>query len=208
MKHCFLASTPKRQGGVVLFIALIVLVAMTLAAIALVRSTDTGNLIAGNIAFRQGALQESDLGVEAAFNAIATGVIASTSTTSSPQYYAVMQALGSNNAPTPINAMTTSDAVNATDVYAAGAGPNGNRVRYVIERMCNNVVATGLPPTTNAEIQANCLTYTPSSGSNSSRNAGRVKLTTINTTSVYYRVTVRVDGPHNTVSIAQALIRV
>lgn len=197
-----------RQKGVVLFIALIVLVAMTLAALALVRSTDTGNLVAGNIAFRQGALQESDLGVGAAFNALTTGVIGSTSLNAAPRYYAVMQSLGSNNAPSVINSMTSSDAVNATDVYASGTGPNGNRVRYVIERMCRNVVATGAPPATEAEVKSNCLTYSPSSKNKSSRNALRVKLNAINTTSVYYRITVRVDGPRNTVSLAQALVRI
>lgn len=207
MKPGFSASACNRQRGVVLFIALVVLVAMTLAGLALVRSTDTGNLIAGNIAFRQGALQESDLGVGAAFNALTTGLISSTSLSAAPRYFAVMQTLGSNKAPTAINAMTATDPVNATDVYSSGIGPNGNRVRYIIERMCTNVVATGLPPATETEIRANCLTYSPSGKSKSSRNALRVKLRSINTTTVYYRVTVRVDGPRNTVSIAQALVR-
>ena len=39
----------RTQSGVVLFIALIVLVAMTLAGIAIMRSVDTGNQIAGNV---------------------------------------------------------------------------------------------------------------------------------------------------------------
>jgi Tfp pilus assembly protein PilX len=52
----------------VLFIALIVLVAMTLAGIAIMRSVDTATLIAGNLAFKQGTVQSSDNGVEQAFN--------------------------------------------------------------------------------------------------------------------------------------------
>jgi Tfp pilus assembly protein PilX len=40
------------QQGVVLLMALIMLVALTLAGIALVRSVDTTNLIAGNLAFK------------------------------------------------------------------------------------------------------------------------------------------------------------
>ena len=43
----------RAQQGVILFIALIVLVAMSLAGIALMRSVDTNVLIAGNLAFRQ-----------------------------------------------------------------------------------------------------------------------------------------------------------
>ena len=55
------------QRGVVLFIALIVLVAMSLAGIAIMRSVDTGNLISGNVAFKQGTLSAADRGVDDAF---------------------------------------------------------------------------------------------------------------------------------------------
>ena len=44
------ASCRSGQSGVVLFIALIVLVAMTLAGIAIMRSVDTGVAISGNVA--------------------------------------------------------------------------------------------------------------------------------------------------------------
>ena len=54
----------RREQGVVLFIALIVLVAMSLAGIALMRSVDTGILIAGNLGFRQNATHVGDLGIE------------------------------------------------------------------------------------------------------------------------------------------------
>ena len=57
-----------RQRGVVLFIALIVLVAMSLAGIAIMRSVDTGNLIAGNVAFQQGTLASADRGIDDAYN--------------------------------------------------------------------------------------------------------------------------------------------
>jgi len=60
------AKIPARQRGVVLIIALIVLVAMTLAGIALVRSVDTSNIIAGNMAFQQSATHLGDVGAETA----------------------------------------------------------------------------------------------------------------------------------------------
>ena len=60
------------QEGVVLLISLIVLVAMTLAAIALVRSVDTTNIIAGNLAFQQAATNAGDLGSEQAIDWIQT----------------------------------------------------------------------------------------------------------------------------------------
>ncbi len=61
------AAAPPRSGqkGVVLFISLIVLVAMTLAGIAMFRQVGTGVTIAGNLAFRDNASSVSDLGLEA-----------------------------------------------------------------------------------------------------------------------------------------------
>ena len=52
-----------KQRGIVLFIALIVLVAMTLAGIAMFRQIGSGVIIAGNIAFRENATSVADLGV-------------------------------------------------------------------------------------------------------------------------------------------------
>ncbi len=57
------AYIPLRQRGAVLLIALIVLVAMTLAGIAMMRSVDTGILVSGNMAFRQSATLAADAGI-------------------------------------------------------------------------------------------------------------------------------------------------
>jgi Tfp pilus assembly protein PilX len=62
--------TPRSQRGVVLLIALIMLVAMTLAGIGMMRSVDTGSMIAGNMAFKQATLNASDAGTSAGFNAL------------------------------------------------------------------------------------------------------------------------------------------
>ena len=91
---------PRHQRGVVLVISLIVLVALTLAGIALVRSTDTANVIAGNMAFRMGALQAVDTGVETAFTATTsdTGFFAAPSvatSTAEGQYFPIINECGS-----------------------------------------------------------------------------------------------------------------
>ena len=68
MRHQSFSRTEYRcagtQRGLVLFFALIALVAMSLAALALVRSVDTSTLISGNLAFRQAATTSADGGVE------------------------------------------------------------------------------------------------------------------------------------------------
>ena len=58
----------RSQRGVVLLIALIMLVAMTLAGIGMMRSVDTGSVIAGNLAFKQSTLNASDAGTSWGFN--------------------------------------------------------------------------------------------------------------------------------------------
>ena len=56
----------RRQRGVVLFVALIVLVVMSLGGISMMRAADTGTQIAGNLAFRQSALQAAERAFEQA----------------------------------------------------------------------------------------------------------------------------------------------
>ena len=59
-------AAPRRERGLVLFIALIVLVAMSLAGVALMRSVDTGTVVAGNMAFKQAAIMVADRGTQEA----------------------------------------------------------------------------------------------------------------------------------------------
>ena len=70
-------SLPRAQGGIVLLIALIILIAMTIAGIALLRSVDISNIIAGNLAFKQAATHAGDIGVERALAFLETNKVGS-----------------------------------------------------------------------------------------------------------------------------------
>lgn len=181
-----------RQKGMALFIALIALIVLSLAGIALVRSVDTSNVIAGNLAFRQGSLHATDVGIETAYNTL--GTITSSSpdanypsgcATGSCTYYALKQeAVDSRGIPTVINwANVPSATVNSS--YT---------VKYVIDRTC-----TGTLPVT--DLVGKCST----SGSTvtGSKKSGAPVFSTGEL--VYYRVTVQVTGPRNTTSFVQAL---
>lgn len=63
-------NNPRRQQGVVLLIALIILVAMTLAGIGMMRSVDTGSVIAGNLAFQQATMHANDAGTNRGFGTL------------------------------------------------------------------------------------------------------------------------------------------
>lgn len=183
-----LSGLPSAQRGATLFIALIALVAMSLAGIALVRSVDTGVVIAGNIAFKQSALQEADRGIESAVNAITTGAIADLTVNNSGQnYYATRQPVDARGVPNILTA--------ATPILIPTLTDSRNEVRYVIERLCD---ATGAATPTNCVMAS---TGIPAPGGSD----GDENLTPPPTT--FYRVTVRVDGPRNTTSFAQAMLR-
>src|SRR3954469_13437461 len=96
-----------RERGVVLFIALIVLVALMLASVSLVRSVDTANIIAGNLAFKQASVQAADFGIETEAAALPTIITTTgvntdvTPTGGSPNYwyYGTRRATDANGAP-------------------------------------------------------------------------------------------------------------
>ena len=181
----------RRQQGVVLFISLIMLVAMTLAGIALIRSVDTANLIAGNLAFRQGATLAADSGVEAARTWLLTQNTATLQNDNAANgYYSFTNF--------PVSPQTWEQYNWAGSSIALPGGPDaaGNQVRYVIHRLC---VVTG-PPT-------NCLTTTTTGGGGGSSMGAGVQNPT-GTAVYYYRVTSRVIGPRNTASYVQTLITV
>lgn len=78
-----LHPSPQRQRGVVLLIALIALVALTMTGLALVRSVNSTNEIAGNIVFRQSSLSNSDRAINVAVDKVLTDLVAAGSTAGS-----------------------------------------------------------------------------------------------------------------------------
>jgi Tfp pilus assembly protein PilX len=184
------------QRGAALFISLIALIFMLLGGLALIRSVDTGNLIAGNFSFKQASLQATDVGLESAFTLL-NNTIAGISTeatypagcvTAAPtacQYFPTRQAEDAVGVPTAIGDWS---AVPSTTMA------NGYTYQFVIERLC-----TGTPPI--ADIQAQCMAGAPAGGG--SKKSPATVFTGI--TEVFYRATVRVTGPRNTQTVVQTL---
>lgn len=182
-----------QQRGVSLFIALIAIVALSIAGIALVRSVDSTNVISGNLAFRQASLHATDVGVEKAFEALPT-ILGSSSEANYPSgcgsngsctYWATMQATDARGMPSTINwANVSSSTIDSN--YT---------VKYVIDRLCSGT----LPIT---DINGSC--YVTTATGVGSQKAGAPSFSS--SQQVYYRITVRVDGPRNTNSIVQALM--
>lgn len=173
------------QRGAALFIALVVLLAMMLAGVALVRAVDIDNLIAGNIAFRQSALQAADVGLEAGYQALIARANTDDTDTAT-NYYANYDPQASQAPEARLTAAAGQTALALTNNTA------GNTVVYVIERLCR---ADG-PITAD-----NCLTPPDDGGSRAQHH------TSFAAGNGYYRITARSQGPRDTLSFAQIIVR-
>ena len=199
------------QRGVVLFIALIVMVVMSLAAIALMRSVDTTTAVIGNLAFRQASILPNNFAIEDA----AAGLFSDASPAGVARIADVRANDAANNywathdqawddaygVPTPLQTSTAAQALG----HQLPQDTAGNTVYYVIERMCNPAAAHADAPD-DSSTRSWCDMAPPKQPPGATINDPSAGL---DFRQVFYRVTVRVDGPPgtNTVSFAQAMLR-
>jgi len=196
------------QRGVVLFWALIAMVAISLAAVALIRSVDTSTLIAGNLAFRQTAMHAGDAGFDSAVTWLSANASGATldADSSANGYYATSQSsLDITGKTTPTNPADNVDwdgtngaALTKAKILTADAA--GNTVSYIIHRLCAAAGSKNDPAN-------QCVTYQSTNSPGSTKGSvsyGAQGLT--GSTQVYYRITSRILGPRNTVSYVQAVV--
>lgn len=202
-------SNPSQQNGVVLLIALVILIAMTLAGIALVRSVDTSNMVAGNLAFKQSLAYAGDAGNETAIawlkNQQATALVNANQEASG--YYATEQAsLNLTNSQNEDDAPMVDWDHNDCEGHdpcikpSAEATIGGNKVSYIIHRLCLQIGGYN-------DADNSCATYAGSGASSSNKQALDWGGMNFEGDPVpYYRVTSRVLGPRNTTSFVQTVV--
>jgi Tfp pilus assembly protein PilX len=199
--HSRRLSPRRQQRGVALFIALIVMVALSLAGVALIRSVDTTTSVVGNIAFRQASLMAANWAIEQASASLYTSDAANgtpaigDTTTDNPaqKYFAVLQDYAPVAAP---ESTTTSNpnvppgipaALQKKSAYPFVPYVDGgkNEVRFVIERLCRQ---PGIAQATYCDMMP------PKQGQGVTIGTPGFKIPTV----AIFRVSVRVDGPSNT----------
>jgi len=193
----------RRQRGIILIVTMIILVAMTLASIAMIRSVDTATMIAGNVAFKQSASNSGDSGVEAAILWLNANSASLENNRPADGYYATSgDAADLTGNKTPTEAHDDLNWIEAGEARNLGKDTAGNDISYVIHRMC----------TAEGSLNgATCSTDQTAQGG-SSMGAGRQMLNYQKGTwpgvanRGYYRITVRVAGPKKSVSFVQAII--
>jgi len=195
---------PRRsQGGIVLFIALIVLVAMSLSGVALMRSVDTGLVVAGNMAFKQSAIMVADRGTQEAAKWLSDNSAGTTlqNTNVAQGYF--------SSAPPPgaePNWFLSSSWDQSVAVNGGAPDASGNVVRYMIHRMCT---LSDLAHDGTRGLQSNeCARYYETSAASSGGSMAVGAPQFLGTPQIYYRVTTRVEGPRDTVTVIQSSVLV
>jgi hypothetical protein len=177
---------------------------MMLAGVAMLRSSGSAILTAGNLGFRQNATAAGDRGLETArvwLNAqgpvtlqlavAAAGYCETWHGDFKPFDQATWTQCPDGNTPS-VNRNIT--------VQNAGTDAAGNTVTYVIHRMCK---MTGAVSNTGGQ---ECVTLSdPSKGGPKRALEGGEKALT-GTSQPYYRITARIVGPKNTVSYVQTMM--
>jgi type IV pilus assembly protein PilX len=212
------------QVGLSLIVVLIALLVIGFAAVALLRSSDTGTLVAGNIAFQKTALSSGDAATEDAITQIAANAASSVLFTDGGTagvpvagYYATSRdgcdLTGTRTPGVAGDDVNWSGAdpgaacnMDAITVTPAGVAP-GFSVSYIINRMCNAegdpnslVAADGATPMSCSRLGAGASEGSTRGGP----SYGNMPLT--GEAQTYYRITTRIDGPRNTVRYVQAFV--
>lgn len=208
---------PRRaQRGISLLFALMALVILGFGAVALTRSVDTSTLVMGNLSFRQDAVTASSSGAEQAMkwlDANQGGNKLDADDVNKGYYARSLDKLD------PVGTRTNKDnplpVVNwdgkcmglASSAYSTcavnpqtGTNVNGNKVQYVITRLCDTI---GAPSGANLCLRPAGTTTGSAKDRGELQPGGRLSS---GQASPYYRIIVRVEGPRNTVSYTESLV--
>jgi len=178
-----------RQRGVVLIFTLIVLLILTIGAVALMRSMNTALFGAGNLAFRRDLVNQGEQAVSNVIALFQTGSLAASGTgTANIQNlnYSATMLPSTNSQGIPDILLSTDSTFNAAWTAGDIAGPTSDiSIRYVIDRLCS---ATGTP------TGALCIQSSSAALGGTAYAYAVVKAPT----ATVYRLSVRVTGARNT----------
>ncbi len=224
---------PARQRGVVLVIALIVLIVMMLAGMGMMRSVDTGTIVAGNIAFKQATIHGGDRAIDDAYAAL-TQILSVTGDKAVLNYTnghacqdcsAVSPYLlaggavyfpGYSSAPELPCEVMNECTTDATKNWWKNPGVWANASPAVIETDANGnqIVSVSYlihrmctkEDVMTSDSNNTCQTFDGSGRQTCDGCSKKVGTIQFGARSIFYRITARSVGPRNTVAYTQALV--
>lgn len=225
MEHPSFSMKPSRLGlrtgqrGASLLFAMITVVALSLAAVAMIRSVDTGTTILGNLSFKQDTLLATDEATRLAiqwlderqqtdpealnvtqadlgYRAHLVPGLDPTSTSLSPQRVAIdwnNDSCRSQRGPTPVDCLKAHELKLANQITA----------RYLIVRLCSEEGSSTAGNNQCPRPLNSTRQFTKEQGEINSQNAVRIGSSS---TAEYFRIVVRAQGARNTVSTTETLV--
>lgn len=200
-------ASSTRQRGTALIVALVALVAMISAGFAMMRSVDTVNMSANNYQFLRSAQQGVDMAINEALMAymqthpnLGLRMMDRNIDNAAVAYWAVQQPTNADGIPNNLLALTAPTWSASGPVATGWPGEqidNQSRQlrRYVVDRLCT------VPGVADAN---NCRLYDFEYRQEGSKDAvyigGAEQLP-------FVRITVRIDGPKNSVAYAQMFLK-
>jgi type IV pilus assembly protein PilX len=186
------------QRGYMLMLVLVVLVAMMTSGIALVRSIDTNQLVAGNLASRNSTVHSADLAVQQAVAWIQSnatnGVLFNDSLANG--YYAEMP--GSDPTWTASGTWSVCTTTSGTSPCFTANDGAGNQVSWLVHRMCSIAGAPNAPNQFCSSLNGTASSAGNSYSSDAVIFSGLPKN--------FYRISIQVVGPRNTTTLTQAFV--
>jgi Tfp pilus assembly protein PilX len=132
---------PLRQRGVVLIFTLIVLLILTIGAVALMRSMNTSLFSAGNLAFRRDLVNQGEQAVAKVMTEFQSGGNLSTSAVTVanwPAYNYSASILQTNNQGVPLALLNNTTFLTVGKISNDITGATSDvQIRYVIDRLCS-----------------------------------------------------------------------
>lgn len=199
------ARSGTAQQGAVLIIAMIVLVLMSLAAMTVIRSTDTGTLVAGNLAFRQSTMHAADVAIDRAWEELVPG-----SYDGKTYYFSTRQTAAPNDF-TSAQTIAASTVWNSADVPCFDArgrtvdcatDTGDYRIQYLIERQCRSD-----PDLANArDIMIECSVDHKNAASATAAAIAEGRAVAPEDLNIYFRLIIRARGPRGTVGFYEAMV--
>lgn len=205
----------RRQRGMSLLFSLLALAALSLAAVALVRSVNTSSQVIGNLGFKQDATSAGSRASELAIGWILANTPLLNSDQPGAGYYATSlesmdptgrttttaNKLGLINWDSDGCAYATSGSFANCSLLSAAVVPlpqETNASRYLISRLCEKAEA---PSSTNVCAQPATVSTADCKDKGTPPNCPKPKLV-----SPYYRIIVRTVGARNTVSYTETIV--
>lgn len=208
--------TRARQRGMSLLFSLLALAALSLAAVGLIRSVETGSLVMGNIGFKQDATAAASQGAEAAITWLRANMGSNlhTDKAASGYYAASRDALDvtgqSSTAATRAVVDWGGDDCGVYDSFGSCVKPsaelslNGgaNRARYLITRLC---ASEGDPTAVDCAFPMRSATTSGGNKGVVDYKAGKASVAV--TTLQYYRIVVRSQSARGTVAFTETIVQ-